>query len=91
MNEEPGMEHREEADRLEREAEKLEQESSRVGDTIEDAREDWKAKEGDVAVPGAQPDLEEALSGEEDEQDGEDESSEEENADQDDDNEDEES
>jgi hypothetical protein len=68
MDQEPGMEHREEADRLEREADKLEQESTRVGDKIDDAREDWKAKEGDVAVPGAQPDLEETLGENEDEQ-----------------------
>ena len=68
MDEEQGLEHREQVDRLEREAEKLEQESARVGDKIEEARGDWKAKEGDVAVPGAQPDLEKVLNEEADEE-----------------------
>ena len=68
MEEETGMEHREQADHLEREAEKLEQESARVSDKIDDAREDWRAKEGDVSVPGAQPDLEKELDEEEQEE-----------------------
>ena len=49
------MEHEEQAERLERDAEKLEHESDRVGRRIEETREDWDAKEKDSSVPGAQP------------------------------------
>ena len=48
------MEHDEHAQELEREAEKLEQHSDVIGGHIDDARQDWKAKEKDPAVPGAQ-------------------------------------
>ena len=44
------------AEKLEREAEHLEQESDRVGERIEQTRRDWAAKEQDPSVPGAQPD-----------------------------------
>jgi hypothetical protein len=50
------VEHEEQADELEREAEKLEDHSDEVGDRIEDARKEWEAKEDDPTVPGAQPD-----------------------------------
>ena len=66
MDQQP--DHQEQADRLEREAEKLEEESKRVGERIEDDRQDWDAKEGDISVPGAQPDFEEALADDEEEE-----------------------
>jgi hypothetical protein len=47
------------SERLERDAGRLEEESERVGQVIDDARRDWKSKEQDTAVPGAQPDPEE--------------------------------
>jgi hypothetical protein len=53
--EEPSMEHRKQADRLEREAERMERESERVGGHIEESRAEWEAKEEDSSVPGAQP------------------------------------
>jgi hypothetical protein len=49
------VEHEEQAERLERDAEKLEHESDRVGQHIEETREGWDAKERDSSVPGAQP------------------------------------
>jgi hypothetical protein len=50
------IEHDEQARGLEREADRLEQDSDRVGEHIEETRRDWDAKEQDPAVPGAQPD-----------------------------------
>jgi hypothetical protein len=50
------MEHEEQAERLEHEAEGLEEHSEEVGDQIEGTRKDWEAKEQDRSVPGAQPD-----------------------------------
>jgi hypothetical protein len=44
---------------MERDADRLEEESDRVGDQIDDARQDWEAKEQDPSVPGAQPDPDE--------------------------------
>jgi hypothetical protein len=60
------VEHEEQADRLERDADKLEHESERVGEHIDEARSDWEAKEKDSSVPGAEPesDDEEQDSGE---------------------------
>jgi hypothetical protein len=49
------VEHDERADELEREAEKLDGESDRIGEHIEDAKQEWEAKQADPAVPGAQP------------------------------------
>ena len=49
------MEHEERGEELEREADKLDQHSDQVGEEIEDARQEWEAKQGDPAVPGAQP------------------------------------
>jgi hypothetical protein len=48
------MEHEERADELEREADRLEQHSEQVGQRIEDARSEWKSKQQDQGVPGAQ-------------------------------------
>ena len=50
------MEHEEQADRLEQDADKLEQHSEQLGERIETVEDDWKRKEQDVSVPGAQPD-----------------------------------
>lgn len=52
------MEHDEHAEELEREADKLEDHSERVGEHIEEARRDWEAKQDDPTIPGAQPDAE---------------------------------
>jgi hypothetical protein len=49
------VEHDEQAERLEREADKLAQESDRVGRDIEEARQEWKSRQEDSSVPGAQP------------------------------------
>jgi hypothetical protein len=49
------MEHEERAKRMERDADRMEEESEQVGRDIEDARDEWKAKERDPGVPGAQP------------------------------------
>jgi hypothetical protein len=53
------MEHDEQALRMEREGDRLEDDSERLGERIEETRRDWEAKERDPAVPGAQPDPDE--------------------------------
>lgn len=58
--------HEEQAERLEREAKKMERESERMGDRIDEARDDWEAKEQDTQVPGAARETETAPDGEED-------------------------
>jgi hypothetical protein len=50
------IEHDEQAQELEREADGLEDSSDRVGELIQETRRDWEAKEQDPSVPGAQPD-----------------------------------
>jgi hypothetical protein len=40
---------------MEQDAERMEHDSERVGDHIDEARKDWEAKERDPSVPGAQP------------------------------------
>jgi hypothetical protein len=50
------MEYDERAEQLEREADKMEQESERVEGRINDARSDWESKVADQTVPGAQAD-----------------------------------
>ena len=50
------MEHEEQAEKLERELERLEEHSDEVAERIDDTRREWEAKEDDPAVPGAQPD-----------------------------------
>jgi hypothetical protein len=59
------MEHDEQAEELEREAQAMEEHSDEVGEGIEEARGEWESKEGDPSVPGAQPDPadEDAMSG----------------------------
>jgi hypothetical protein len=49
------MEHEKRAREMEREAGRMEEESERVGEDIDDARDEWEAKERDPGVPGAQP------------------------------------
>ncbi len=44
---------------MERDAERMEHDSDRVGDNIDEARKDWEAKEQDPSVPGAQPEPDE--------------------------------
>ena len=41
---------------MERDADKMEQHSDKVGEQIEETRREWKAKEQDPTVAGAQPD-----------------------------------
>ena len=48
------MKHEERADELEREAERLEQHSEQVGQRIDHTRSEWKSKQQDQGVPGAQ-------------------------------------
>ncbi len=50
------MEHDEQAERLEREAQDMEKRTAEVGDRIEETKRDWEAKEDDPSVPGARPD-----------------------------------
>ena len=50
------MEHDEQADRLEDDADTLEQHSDQLGERIDDAQDDWERKEQDPSVPGARPD-----------------------------------
>jgi hypothetical protein len=45
--------HESRADQLEREADRLEKERDRVDGLIEDAREDWDAKQSSTTAPGA--------------------------------------
>jgi hypothetical protein len=46
-------EHQNQADRLEREADEMEQRSERLGDEISDVRDDWEQMRRDESVPGA--------------------------------------
>jgi predicted nuclease with TOPRIM domain len=48
-------EHQERADRLEHEADQLEERSERLGDEISGAREHWSQKKADERVPGTPP------------------------------------
>ena len=50
------MEHDEQAEQMEREADRMEHDSEQVGERIDDTRRGWEAKEQDPTVPGAQPD-----------------------------------
>ena len=56
MEHEEKPEHEQQADRMEEDAEKLEQHSETLGERIDDIERDWEGKEQDPAVPGAQPD-----------------------------------
>ena len=46
-------EHEQQAKAAERELAELEERSERVGERIDEARADWRAKQADDAVPGA--------------------------------------
>jgi hypothetical protein len=52
------MEHEEQADRMDEDAERMEQHSEQLGERIDDVESDWERKEEDASVPGAQPDTE---------------------------------
>jgi hypothetical protein len=52
------MEHEEQTEKLSKELERLDEHSDEVGERIDEARRDWKAREDDPSVPGAQPDPE---------------------------------
>lgn len=47
------MKHDEHADRLEAEADGLEEHGEQVGRRIDEARSDWRSKQSDQGVPGA--------------------------------------
>jgi hypothetical protein len=64
------MEHDEQADRLEDDADTMEQHSDQLGERIEDVQDDWEHKEQDASVPGARPDLDEDEDEEEEARDG---------------------
>jgi hypothetical protein len=53
------MEHEEQAEQMEDEAERMEHHSAQLGERIDDVKEDWEHKERDASVPGAQPDPDE--------------------------------
>jgi hypothetical protein len=46
-------EHGDKADEVERELDDMKDDSERLGDHIETAREDWERRKADPAVPGA--------------------------------------
>jgi hypothetical protein len=50
------MEHEEQAERMAHDADQMEEHSDKVGERIEEIRDDWERKEQDAAVPGARPD-----------------------------------
>ena len=51
------------ADEPEREVEEMEQRAGQLDDEIDDVRGDWRAKQQDPSVPGAQPREEERDTG----------------------------
>jgi len=55
--------HDEQADAAERELADMEERSEKVGDHIEEARDDWEAKKADSSVPGAAGDPDRAEEG----------------------------
>ena len=55
--------HEQRADAADRELAEMEERSKRVGEHIEEAREDWEAKLADPDVPGAGGDPERAEAG----------------------------
>jgi hypothetical protein len=68
----------EHADQLEKQADKMQEESERVSGSISEARDDWEQKQADQTLPGAQEDLEKILSYEDDSDEDEDEDKDEE-------------
>ena len=61
-------EYDERADELERQADKMDEESERVSGSIGEARQDWESKQADQTIPGAQEDLEKILDPEDEEE-----------------------
>jgi hypothetical protein len=55
--------HQQQADAAERNLADMERRSERLGDEIENARDDWEAKKADAAVPGAAGDPDRAEEG----------------------------
>jgi len=55
--------HDQQADAAERELADMEERSERVGEHIEEARDDWEAKKADSSVPGAAGDPDRAEEG----------------------------
>jgi hypothetical protein len=53
------MEHEERAREMERDADRMEEHSDKLGERIEETRREWEAKEQDPSIPGAQPDPDE--------------------------------
>jgi hypothetical protein len=51
----PDENHEKLADELDDQADKLAQESEQLAEEIKDVRDEWRAKRGDPAVPGAVP------------------------------------
>jgi hypothetical protein len=47
--------HEELADELDRERADMEHQSEQLGDEIDEARDQWRARQKDPAVPGAEP------------------------------------
>ena len=56
-------EYEQQADAAERELEDMEKRADRLGDDIDEARQDWEAKKEDPAVPGAAGDPDRAEEG----------------------------
>jgi hypothetical protein len=52
-------EHEQHSDRLQDEADDLQRRSQQLGDEIAEVREDWKRKQADDSVPGADGDPDE--------------------------------
>ena len=53
------MEHDEQAENLEHDADRMEHDSEKLGEHIDETRREWESKEQDPSVPGARPDPEE--------------------------------
>ena len=53
------MEHDEQAEELERDADRMDDHADKLGERIDEIQSDWERKEQDPAVPGAQPDADE--------------------------------
>jgi hypothetical protein len=56
-------EYERQADAAERELDDMEERADKLGDHIDDARQDWEAKKGDSKVPGAAGDPDRAEEG----------------------------
>jgi len=56
MEHEENAEHEQQADRMEGDAERMEEHSDKLGERIDDIQSDWERKEQDPTVPGARPD-----------------------------------